>query len=60
MEKSFIIDVWNGHQYTFESNTVNWFMPLILTHFSLIFHFYNPWKKQKDFDFLTFAGGKER
>ena len=31
----------------------------LLTHFSPIFHFYDPWKRQKTFSFLTFSGGVE-
>ena len=27
----------------------------ILTHFSPMFYFYTPWKRQKTFDFLTFS-----
>ena len=29
------------------------------THFSPVLHFYNPWKRQKTFGFLTFSGGIE-
>ena len=28
-----------------------------LTHFSSIFHFYTPWKRQKTKDFMTFFFG---
>ena len=28
----------------------------LLTHFSRMFHFYNSWKRQKIFGFLTFSG----
>ena len=31
----------------------------MLTLFSPIFNFYNPWKHQKTFGFLTFSGGIE-
>ena len=31
---------------------------LKMTHFKLMFHFYTPWKRQKNRDFLTFSGGK--
>ena len=30
-----------------------------LTHFSTIFHFYTPWKRQKTKGFLTLSGGIE-
>ena len=29
------------------------------THFSPVSHFYTPWKRQKNFGFLTFSGGIE-
>ena len=29
----------------------------ILTHFTLMFHFYSPWKRQKIRGFLTLSGG---
>ena len=32
---------------------------VLLTHFSLVSHFYTPWKRQKTFGFLTFSGGIE-
>ena len=32
---------------------------ITLTHFSPMFHFYNLWKRQKIFGFLTFSGGIE-
>ena len=31
----------------------------LLTYFSPVSHFYNPWKRQKTFGFLTFSGGTE-
>ena len=30
-----------------------------LTHFSPMFHSYTPWKRQKNFGFLTISGGQE-
>ena len=39
-----------------------WIMLLnceILTHFSLMFNFSTPWKRQKTFSFLSFSGGTE-
>ena len=36
----------------------HWSTPeMYLTHFSPIFHFYTPWKRQKTFDFVTYSGG---
>ena len=35
------------------------FFHLLLTHFSLVSHFYTPWKRQKTKAFLTFSGGIE-
>ena len=31
----------------------------LLTHFSPMSHFYTPWKRQKTYSFLKFAGGIE-
>ena len=36
-----------------------WRIKLALTHFSPVWHFYTPWKRQKTFGFLTFSGGIE-
>ena len=35
------------------------YQKVLLTHFSLVSHFYTPWKRQKTFGFLTFSGGIE-
>ena len=35
------------------------FEKVLLTHFSTMFHFYTPWKRQKTFGFLAFSGGIE-
>ena len=29
----------------------------LFIHFTQMFHFYTPWKRQKTFGFLTFLGG---
>ena len=34
-------------------------MNVLLTHFSLLSHFYNPENVRKIFDFVTFSGGIE-
>ena len=33
---------------------------VVLNHFSLVFHFYTPWKRQKIEGFLTFPRGVEK
>ena len=35
------------------------FIKQYLTHFTPMSHFYNPWKRQKTYGFLTFSGGIE-
>ena len=59
---SFTVGYWIRYswiEFITEKNKV--YFPF-LTHFSSMFHFYTPWKRQKTsktFGFLTFSGGVE-
>ena len=65
LDKLMLIAIWKQSNtrkrvkfyYKFSQKTIEWGKNLYLTHFSTVYHFYTPWKRQKNKGFLRFSRG---